>query len=114
MVEKYRQIQDDLRVPAKTLRGLIPDIYSGFADMHRHTMKDGSLDSKTKELIALAISIVKRCDGCIVSHAKGAARNRATREEVAEAIGVAIMMDGATATVYGPRAFEAYEEFSSN
>ncbi|NNN21179.1 MAG: carboxymuconolactone decarboxylase family protein [Acidimicrobiales bacterium] len=108
----YRDVQEALREPVKDLRSFIPDVWSAFADEHRHVMKEGALSTKSKELIALAIAVVKRCDGCIAAHAKGAHRAGATPEEVAEALSVALMMDGSTVTVYGPRAFEAYREFS--
>jgi AhpD family alkylhydroperoxidase len=76
-------------------------------------MADGALPRRTKELIALAIAVVKGCDGCIASHAKGAARHGASLEEVAEALSVTMLMDGGPATVYGPRAWEAFAEFHS-
>ena len=55
--------------------------------------------------------MVKRCDGCIAYHAKAAARAGATAEEVAELLGVALLMDGGTASVYAPRGYEAFLEF---
>jgi AhpD family alkylhydroperoxidase len=64
--------------------------------------------------MALAIAVVKHCDGCIAYHAKAAAQLGATPEEVAEALGVALLMDGGTATVYGPRAWAAYCEFAES
>ena len=64
-----------------------------------------------KELIALAIAVADRCDGCIASHARGAVRTGATPEEVAETLGVTIMMGGGPSTVYAPRAWAAYLEF---
>ena len=73
---------------------------------------EGALSTKTKELIALAIAVVKECDGCIAYHAKAAARRGATPSEVAEALGVAVLMDGGTATTWGPRAWAAYQEFA--
>ena len=76
-------------------------------------MGDGALDSKTKELIALAIAVAKQCDGCIASHARAAARRGATVDEVAEALGVAIVMNGGPGTVYAPRAFAAFQEFAT-
>jgi AhpD family alkylhydroperoxidase len=63
--------------------------------------------------MALAIAVVKQCDGCIAYHAKAAARRGATPEDVAEALGVAMLMDGGTASVYGPRAWDAYNEFAA-
>jgi len=76
-------------------------------------MADGALPKRVKELVALAIAVAKRCDGCIAYHAKGAAAAGATREEVAEVLGVALLMDGGTASVYGPRALAAYDEFAA-
>ena len=70
------------------------------------------LDTRAKELIALALSVVQGCDGCIASHARGAVRAGATTQEAAEAIGVAILMGGGPATVHGPRALSAVQEFA--
>lgn len=106
-----KQVLDDLKEPVRRLRAAIPDVYAGFAATHRAALSDGALDTRTKELIALAIGIDQQCDGCIASHARGAARAGATPEEVAEAIGVAILMAGGPSTVYGPRAYEAFLEF---
>ncbi len=75
-------------------------------------MADGALSSRTKELMALVVAVVKQCDGCIAYHAKAAARQGATPEEVSEALSVALLMDGGSATVYGPRAWAAYQEFA--
>ncbi|WP_134772719.1 carboxymuconolactone decarboxylase family protein [Ornithinimicrobium flavum] len=106
-----KKVLDDLRDPARTLRAAIPDVYAGFAATHKAALAGGALDTRTKELIALAIGIDQKCDGCIASHARGAARAGATPEEVAETIGVAILMAGGPSSVYGPRAYEAFLEF---
>ena len=101
-----------LRGPAANLRRTIPEVYGGFSETHKAALADGALDGKTKELIAFAIGVVQQCDGCIASHARGAVRRGATFEEAAEAIGVAILMAGGPATVYGPRALEAFSDFA--
>lgn len=98
---------------ARDLRRQIPDVMKAFGDLHAAVMKPGALDTKTKELIALAISVSHRCDGCISSHARGAAKQNATEAEVAEAIGVAVLMTGGPATVYGPRALAAFKEYAA-
>jgi alkylhydroperoxidase/carboxymuconolactone decarboxylase family protein YurZ len=54
--------------------------------------------------------VTRECDGCIAAHAKGAARKGATEEEVAEALGVAVVLNGGPATVWGPRALAAFKE----
>ena len=106
-----KDVQQELRPHARELRRMIPDVYKAFGALHSAALTDGALDAKTKELMAFAISVSKQCDGCIASHARGAARAGATLEEAAEAIGVAILMNGGPATVYGPRAYAAFSEF---
>ena len=110
----YRHIQDDLREPFDELRRALPEVMTAHAQLSRAAMAEGSLDQKTKELIALAISITRECDGCIAAHAKGAARRGASRTEVVEMIGVAISMNGGPGTVWGPRALEAFDQFSAS
>jgi AhpD family alkylhydroperoxidase len=108
-----KAVLNELRDPARQLRQAIPEVYQGFAGLHEAALVSGALTAKTKELIALAIAVSRECDGCIASHARGAARKGATSEEVAEAIGVAILMNGGPGTVYGPRAFAAFQEFTA-
>jgi len=109
----HQHTQEDLRGPAAALREEIPEVLAAFATLGRTAMAGGALDTKTKELIALAIAIVEECDGCVAAHARGAARRGAGRAEVAEMIGVTIMMRGGPATVWGPRALEAFDQFSA-
>ena len=92
----------------REVRHEIPGVYAGFASLHEAALAPGALDVKTKELIAFAIGIVEGCDGCIAAHARGAVRAGATRQEAAEAIGVAVLMRGGPATVHGPRAYAAF------
>ena len=106
-------VLDELREPVAQLRNAIPGVFKAYADMHHAALSDGALPVKTKELIALAIAITRECDGCIARHARGALRHGATADEVAETIGVTILMNGGPATVYGPRALEAFTEFAS-
>jgi AhpD family alkylhydroperoxidase len=96
----------------RNLRQAIPDVYKGYAALSSAAMTPGAVSRKVKELIALGISVTLRCDGCIASHARGAAKAGATREEAAEAIGVALLLNGGPGTVYGPRAFDAFCEFA--
>ena len=75
-------------------------------------LAEGELSTAVKELMAVAIGVVHGCDGCIASHARAAARAGASKQQAAEAIGVAIFMNGGPATVYGARAYEAFCEFA--
>jgi AhpD family alkylhydroperoxidase len=108
----YTDVANDLRGPTRGLRKAVPDVWGGFGQLHQAAMADGALSTATKEMLALAIAVVKRCDGCISYHARAAAKAGATHAQVAEALGVALLMDGGTASVYGPRAWDAFEEFA--
>lgn len=104
------EVLGELRQPARELREHIPDVIGAYADMQRAALADGALPARTKELIALAVAVTRGCDGCIAAHAKGAARQQATEEEVAEAVGVAVVLNGGPGTVWGPRALAAFKE----
>ncbi len=106
-----KAVQDELRALGRELRHAIPQVYAGYKELHDAALAPGALDAKTKELIALAIAVSKECDGCIAAHARAAVRHGATPQQAAEAIGVTILMNGGPGTVYGPRAYAAFQEF---
>jgi AhpD family alkylhydroperoxidase len=110
--EHGQAVVDGLRPLTKALHDEIPDVYAGFRQMHRAAYADGVLPVRLKELIALAIGVSEGCDGCIAFHAQAAARAGASKEECAEALGVAIAMNGGPGTVHAPRAFAAFCEFA--
>lgn len=87
-----------------------PGIAEGFATMHKTAAKDGSLTSKAKELIALGIAIAIRCEGCIACHVRDAIKAGASKEDIVETIGVAILMGGGPSVVYGDKAYKAMDE----
>ncbi|HVB70714.1 MAG TPA: carboxymuconolactone decarboxylase family protein [Acidimicrobiales bacterium] len=103
-------IREELREPSVELRRMIPDVMRGHADMSSAATAPGELSGMVKELIAVAISVTRECDGCIVAHTRGALRTGATRQQLAEALGVAISMNGGPGTVWAPRALRAYDE----
>ena len=109
-MQKAHEIREELRAPALELRHEIPEVLRAHAEMSRAAMAEGELSSLTKELAAIAIAITRECDGCIVAHARQLVRLAATRRQVAELIGVAIMMNGGPGTVWGPRALAAFDQ----
>ncbi len=110
--DHHSEILGTLNPQHRALRQMIPDVYKGFGELSRAALSAGALETKTKELIAMTIGVVHGCDGCIASHARGAVRAGATKQEAAEAIGVSILMHGGPATIYGARAFTAFCEFA--
>ncbi|MBN9672910.1 carboxymuconolactone decarboxylase family protein [Roseibium aggregatum] len=91
----------------------IPNAAKGFGALAGAAMKDGAIDAKTKELIALAIGITARCDGCLAYHARAAARLGANRQEILEVIGVAVYMGGGPSMIYGSEALAAFDGLSA-
>jgi AhpD family alkylhydroperoxidase len=113
-MNRHHETLRELRQPTASLRSAIPDVWDGFSTLHAAAVAEGEVSTAIKECAALAISVVKHCDGCIAYHAKAAARAGASPEEVAELLGIAVLMDGGSATVYAPRAWEAFLEFSGS
>ncbi len=114
MAADYPQTAKEVSENAQMLRQAIPDLMKGFAGMGAATYKDAALSARTKELIALAIGISLRCEGCIAHHTKSAIAHGASREEVAEAIATAIQMGGGPSMVYGGEALRAYDQLTSD
>ncbi len=86
---------------------------AGFGQLHKSALAAGALDVRTKELMALAISVATCCQGCIAYHVHGALQAGATRDEVLETLGVAVLMGGGPAMIYACEAFEALEQFAA-
>lgn len=88
---------------------LSPDTLKGYQALSGAGAKTGHLDGKTRELIALAVAVTARCDGCITVHSKAVLREGATMEEIAEALGVAVAVNAGAALVYSGRVLDAVE-----
>ena len=89
----------------------IPETMQGFNQMSKATHGDGALDAKTKELIAMAIGIATRCQGCLAFHAQACVRLGVTRAEFEEMLQVAVYMGGGPSLMTAAEATLAYEEF---
>ncbi|WP_266171708.1 carboxymuconolactone decarboxylase family protein [Dyella subtropica] len=92
---------------------LSPDTVAGYQTLSNAAKKTGHLDPKTHELIALAVAVTTRCDGCITVHSAQALKNGASREEIAEALGVAIALNAGAALVYSARVMDAVSAHSA-
>ncbi len=113
MSKSYKEITENLSNNLKNLRPSISDTMRGFSAMAKAATADGALDKKTKELIALAIGVATRCDGCIGFHSKALVELGATREEVEETLAMAIYMGGGPSLMYAADALAAFDEFAS-
>ena len=89
----------------------LPGPMSGFGRLHKQAVQEAALSAKVKELMALSIGITLRCDGCVAYHVHDAIAAGASRQELLEAIGVAVMMGGGPALIYAAHALDAVEQF---
>lgn len=110
-MKDYSNITADISRSLKTLRQDIPETMKGFSALAQGATKPSALDRKSKELIALAIGVAARCDGCIGFHAQELVKLGATKQEVEEAIGVSVYMGGGPALMYAADALSAFEQF---
>jgi AhpD family alkylhydroperoxidase len=92
----------ELNARVKEMAHLAPNAVAGFIALDKGANKSILLDAKTRELIA----VTTRCDGCIGVHTDRAINAGATREEVAEALGVAL--NAGAALAYSARVLDAY------
>jgi len=91
------------------LSKLPPDTVRGYTTLSAANAKTSLLGEKTRQLISLAVAVTTRCDGCITIHADAALKAGATREEISEALGVAVAMNAGAALVYSTRVLDAVE-----
>lgn len=112
MAKSHKQGANDVSTGVGLLREALPEAMKGFAELATAATAHKELDTKTKELMAVAIGIAIQCEGCIDIHTKLAHRHGASRQQLAETIALAIYMGGGPASVYGAKALRAYDEFS--
>jgi AhpD family alkylhydroperoxidase len=113
MHKDWPRMATELSQALKEVRGGAPDTMKAFSALARAALEPRALDTKTKELIALAIAVAIRCDGCVAFHAKAAVEQGATRDEVMETIGMAIYMGAGPSVMYAAQAVEAFDQFAA-
>jgi AhpD family alkylhydroperoxidase len=112
MSKDFVQIANDVVTGVGLLRRGAPDTIKAFGALSTAATASYAIDTKTKELMALAIGIAVHCEGCVAYHTKMAHQQGASREEVVETVALAVYMGGGPATVYGGDALRAYDQFS--
>lgn len=113
MAKDFPQHYEHMRTLMGQLGKEVPATMGAFSQLHKAGASDGALSAKHKELIALGIAIAVHCDGCIAFHVHDALAAGATRAEIAETIGVAVLMGGGPSVMYGCEALEALTQFEA-
>lgn len=114
MSDKYTEITREISTQLTKIRKELPEVMAGFSALSQAATKEGVLNKKTKELIAIALAVANRCPGCIGFHSQALVKLGTTREELLETLGMAIYMGGGPSLMYAAEALEAFEEFSQS
>jgi AhpD family alkylhydroperoxidase len=112
-MKNWPQTVTELTSQLRTLRADVPEVMKAFGSIAQAALAPKALDSKTKELIAVGISVAIRCDDCIAFHVKAALQQGASREEVTEALGMAIYMVAGPSVMYATHAIDAFTQFEN-
>lgn len=112
MSKDFAEVAREVTAGVGLLQRGAPDTMKAFGSLSSAATASKAIETKTKELMALAISIAVHCDGCVAYHTKMAHQRGATREEVAETVALAVYMGGGPAAVYGGQALRAYDQFA--
>lgn len=102
----WNSYDEALNARLREFASLAPDTLAAYRQL---SGKPGALDAKTRELIALAVAVTTRCDGCIGAHARAAVKAGASKEELSEALSMAISLNAGAALVYSARALDAFD-----
>ena len=113
MHKDWPSMAGELSGAIKEVRLGTPEVMKAFSAMARAATEAGELDTKTKELIALAISVAIRCDGCVAFHSQAAVKQGATRAEIMETMGMALYMGAGPSLMYAAQAVEAFDQFAA-
>lgn len=112
MAKDYAALTRDISTYIGELRRAQPEPMQAFSALAKGATADGAVDKKTKEMIALAIGVAQRCDGCIGFHAKALTDLGATRNEIAEVMAMCVYMGGGPALMYAADALRAFDQFA--
>jgi AhpD family alkylhydroperoxidase len=113
MMLDWNDYRKQLAAGVKEIGQLSPDTIKGYMALSAAGQKTDLLGAKVRELIALAVAVTLRCDGCITVHTEAAIKHGATKEEIAEALGVATTVNAGAALVYSTRVIDAFNEHPS-
>jgi AhpD family alkylhydroperoxidase len=109
MMMDWNAYRDQVNAAVREMSTANPEIVKAYAGLSHANTKSTRIDAKTRELIALAVAVTLRCDGCINAHTDAAIKAGASKEEMIDALGVAIMVNAGATMVYSARTIDAYD-----
>ena len=101
---------ESTRSQLPTLNKAMPGTSSAFSALTSTVHATGVLDAKTKDFVALTISVADRCEPCIGFHILALGRAGASREELNDVLSIAIRMGGGPSLIYAAKALECWDQ----
>lgn len=114
MMQDWNTYRDSLLERVGDYAQQSPDVVRGLNAIDSAAAKTGNLSPKIHELIALAVAVTTRCDGCISVHTRKAVEHGASLAEISEALGVAIALNAGAALTYSARVLEAHAQLPNS
>jgi AhpD family alkylhydroperoxidase len=111
-ISNFKDLTGAVSIQMRAVRASQPDLITAFGQLAAAGTKDGALNRKTRELVALGIAIACRCDDCIGFHVQTLVKLGMTRAELEDVLGTAVYMGGGPSMMYATHALRAFEEFS--
>jgi AhpD family alkylhydroperoxidase len=111
-IPDYKALTGTVSAQMRTLRASQPDLMAAFGQLAAAGTKDGALNRKVRELVALGIAVACRCDDCIGFHIQALVKLGMTRAELEDVLGTAVYMGGGPSMMYATHALRAFEELS--
>jgi AhpD family alkylhydroperoxidase len=113
MMLDWNAYREQVNAAVREMSTANPEIVKAYAGFAHANANSPHIDAKTRELIALAVAVTLRCDGCINAHTDAALKAGASKEEIVDALGVAIMVNAGATMVYSARTIDAYNAKST-
>jgi AhpD family alkylhydroperoxidase len=113
MMLNWNEYRDQINAAVKEMSAANPELVRAYAGLHHANANSKRIDPKTRELIALAVAVTLRCDGCINVHTDAAIKAGAAKDEIVDALGVAVMVNAGAAMVYSARTIDAFDTKSN-
>ena len=111
MIRDWKEYKGQVTAAIREISASNRDLVKAYAEFHHANSQSKHLDAKTRELIALAVAVTLRCDGCVNAYSESAVKAGASKDEIVDALGVAVMVNAGATMVYSAHTIDAFNAY---